>query len=136
MGSFELLEHTADVGVRATGATLECCFEQATWGLASIMGIDRPGEGNRADLDAAADDVGGLLVDWLNEVIYLHEAHDAAIAGVDVHSVAAGRATGSLSLARRGAEPAEGIQVKAVTYHQLRVEHTGEGVIAEVFFDV
>ena len=38
MAGFELLEHTADVGIRARGATLEEAFEQATLGLAVVLG--------------------------------------------------------------------------------------------------
>jgi SHS2 domain-containing protein len=43
MGGFELLEHTADVGIRARGATLAEAFEQATLGLAEVLGAMRPG---------------------------------------------------------------------------------------------
>jgi hypothetical protein len=41
-GGFELLEHTAGVGVRARGATLEEVFEHATEGLAEVLGALRP----------------------------------------------------------------------------------------------
>jgi Archease protein family (MTH1598/TM1083) len=43
VAGFELLEHTADVGIRARGATLEEAFEQATLGLAEILGALAPG---------------------------------------------------------------------------------------------
>jgi Archease protein family (MTH1598/TM1083) len=42
VAGFELLEHTADVGIRARGATLEEAFEQATLGLAEVMGALAP----------------------------------------------------------------------------------------------
>ena len=83
MGGFELLEHTADVGVRARGATLEEAFEQATLGLAEVLGGRRPGPGDAVPVEVAAGDPGGLLVDWLNEVLWLHETRGhAAIAAV------------------------------------------------------
>ena len=43
MAGVELLEHTADVGIRARGATLEEAFEQATLGLAEVLGALAPG---------------------------------------------------------------------------------------------
>jgi SHS2 domain-containing protein len=136
MGSYEILEHTADVGVRAQGETLEECFEQATRGLLAIVGIDRPGPGERVSIELSSEDLGALLVDWLNEIIYLHDARDAVIADLVLTEVSGDTLRGELALAPRGEDAAEGVQVKAVTYHQLRVERTPAGYVAEVYFDV
>jgi SHS2 domain-containing protein len=136
MGGYEVLEHTADVGVRATGATVEEAFAQATRGLAEIIGAWRPNEGEPVAIEVEADDLGALLVDWLSEILYLHDARDAVIAGLDVARVADGRASGTVALASRGDRVLEGTQVKAVTYHQLAVEKCGDEWVATVFFDV
>jgi SHS2 domain-containing protein len=133
---YEILEHTADVGVRATGATIEACFENATRGLTEIMGIGVAGRGEEVALAVNAADREALLVEWLDEVIYLHETRDAAIVDVRVDRVTEGRATGSVQLVARRPGPSEGTPVKAVTFHQLRVEATPDGCLAEVFFDV
>jgi SHS2 domain-containing protein len=153
-GRFELLEHTADVGIRASGATLEEAFEQATLGLAEVLGAHRPGPGRPVTLEVSAADLGGLLVDWLNEVVWLHEVRQTAVAGVRVERVAIGRpgagragggaggggggglARGVVELAD-GGEPPDGTFVKAVTYHRLRVEpEPGGGWVVEVYLDV
>ncbi|MFN2489760.1 MAG: archease [Actinomycetota bacterium] len=136
MSGYEILEHTADVGLRATGATIEECFEQATRGLAYIAGIDRPGAGERIDILLESDDLGALLVDWLSEVLYLHDARDALLAGVEISEVAGGRVSGSVTLTPRAEEAVEGTQVKAVTYHKLRIGRTPGGFLAEVYLDV
>jgi SHS2 domain-containing protein len=130
----ELLEHTADLGVRARGATIEELFEQATVGLAEVLGAWRPGPGEVVPLAVEAPDPGGLLVDWLNEVVYLQEVRGGSLAAVEVEHVGDGRADGSLTLAPR--PPSGGIYVKAVTYHQLRVEAGEGGWLAEVYLDV
>ena len=136
MGRFELLEHTADVGVRARGATLEEAFEQATLGLAEVLGARRPGPGEPVAVAVTAGDPGGLLVDWLNEVLWQHETRGhAAIAGVRVERVADGRAAGSVAFSST-APPADGTFVKAVTYHRLRVDRDAGGWLAEVYLDV
>jgi SHS2 domain-containing protein len=154
-GGFELLEHTADVGIRAWGATLEAAFEQATLGLAEVLGAVRPGPGQPVTLEVSAADHGGLLVDWLNEVLWLQEVRQAAVAGVRVARVALdepdgggagaddpgpgggeGVARGVVELADGGSAP-DGTFVKAVTYHRLRVEREpGGGWIVEVYLDV
>jgi protein archease len=143
VAGFELLEHTADVGVRARGASLEEVFEQATLGLAEVLGAWRPAaRGARwvevVPAEGGSGDLGGLLVDWLGEVLYLLEVRDAALAAVRVDRVAADGAevVGSVALAGAGGAPLGGTPVKAVTYHRLRVERQAGGWLAEVYLDV
>ena len=144
---FELLEHTADVGIRAHGATLEEAFEQATRGLAEVLGALEPegrsgGPGELVAVEVSAADPGGLLVDWLNEVLWLRETRDAWLAGVQVDRVGEGAAVGSVSFTSKGpaeeGDPApDGTFVKAVTYHRLRVEpDPAGGWLIEVYLDV
>ena len=133
---FELLEHTADVGIRARGATLEEAFEQATLGLAEVQGALAPGPGEPVAVEVAAPDPGGLLVDWLNEVLWLTETRQAGLAGVRVERVGGGTARGSVVLAS-GGQARDGTFVKAVTYHRLRVEpDPGGGWLVELYLDV
>src|SRR6266540_1341427 len=127
---YELLEHTADIGVRAYGATLEGLFEQATMGLAEVLGAWRPGPGTAVPVAVESGDLGGLLVDWLNEVVYVQEVHGTSLGAVEVERVGGGRAAGSVTIST--APPSGGIYVKAVTYHQLRVEQHDGGWLAEV----
>jgi SHS2 domain-containing protein len=141
-GGFELLEHTADIGIRARGASLEEVFEHATEGLAEVLGALRPGGFGRAGpgeavaVEVSAGDPGGLLVDWLNEVLWLREVRQAVVSGVRVERVGDGTASGEVVLAAGGPEP-DGTLVKAVTYHRLRVEpDPGGGWLAEVYLDV
>jgi SHS2 domain-containing protein len=132
---FELLEHTADVGIRARGPTLEGAFEQATLGLAEVLGVWRPLPGERVEIALEGDDPGGLLVDWLNEVLYLHEVREAALGGVRVDRVADRRVNGWVVLVA-GAGAPEGISVKAATLHHLRVAQERGGWLVEVYLDV
>lgn len=137
MGSFQILEHTADVGIRATGDSLEEVFKQAALGLAEILGAWRPGAGGedfRLDLEAA--DVAALLVYWLSDILYLQESRDALITDVRPANIGEHHARGTLRLAPRGQEQLAGTAVKAVTYHQLKVRETDEGWLAEVYLDV
>ena len=135
MPGFEILEHTADVGVRAFGSSAEEVFEQATLGLLEITGASGAQRGGTVPIEVEANDLGALLVDWLEEVLYLQDARDAVIGDVTVTKVGDGRASGSVAVTPRG-EPLEGTAVKAITYHQLLVEENSEGWIAVVYFDI
>lgn len=136
MGDFEILEHTADVGIRARGKTLEATFEAATEGLASILGAWQPGDGQEIRIEIEQGDIAGQLVDWLSEVLYLQDSRDAVLCDVHVHRVGDEGTTGSVTLRPRGDEVLEGTAVKAITYHQLRVERAGAGWAAELYVDV
>ncbi len=146
MAPFEILEHTADVGVRASGETLEETFEQAARGMCDIAGIwrgeeegtdeEEGGEGEEIDISLAADDLGALLVDWLSEILYLHDSRRSAVAGVRAERISPSEAEGSVRLRPLGDELAEGVQVKAVTYHRLKVERSEHGWTAEVYLDI
>ena len=139
-GGFELLEHTADVGIRARGSSLAETFEHATEGLAEVLGAWRPGgpaggSSETVAVEVSAGDPGGLLVDWLNEVLWLLEVREAVVAGVRVERVEHGAAAGSVVLVGGGVP--DGTFVKAVTYHRLRVEPDPDGGwLAEVYLDV
>ena len=136
MSPFEILEHTADVGVRAIGDTLEEVFEQATLGLLDISGTYVPGDGERVHIDVSATDIGGVLVDWLEEVLYLQDARDAVIGSVRVDRVSDTDASGVATVSPRAGE-LEGTAVKAITYHQLSVGQSSDGKwVAVVYLDI
>jgi SHS2 domain-containing protein len=133
---FELLEHTADIGLRVRGQTIQQVFENAIQGLLEILGAHgvRRGRGHRVVVPLDAGDPGGTLVDLLNEVIYLIDRDHARIAEVEVAS------NGPSVVAHLdwapSTEPLPGTELKAATYHQLTVEQTDAGYEATVFFDV
>lgn len=135
--SFEVLEHTADVGVRATGSSVEDVFLQATLGLLEITGTGaHAGPGERVDIEVTADDHGALLVDWLEEVLYLQDARDSVFVQVSVEKVDDGRARGWVEIVGRDRE-LEGTAVKAITYHQLDVSPRADGSwTATVYLDI
>lgn len=136
MTGFEILEHTADVGVRARGASPQEVFEQATRGLLEITGASRRGAGERVTIEVSANDLGGALVDWLEEVLYLQDARDSVVTSLRVESAGDSGARGWVEIAPRGQE-LEGTAVKAITYHQLEVSEQADGTwMAVVYLDI
>lgn len=135
MGSFEIIEHTADVGITARAETLTELFEQAARGLADISGTWASGPGETViEVELEAPDLGALMVDWLNELMYLQEIHDAAYSSVTVTEVAAGVLKARVGLVKTAEET--GTAVKAATWHQLVVEERSDGWFTRVYVDV
>lgn len=137
MGGFQHIEHTADVGIKAWDETLEGCIEQATLGVLDIMAAWRPGDAHETvPIEVSARDLGGVLVDWLSEVLYISESRDAIVTAIDIDSVNETGARGTISITDRGEEVLEGTAVKAVTYHQLDISPTETGWAATLIVDV
>lgn len=136
-GRFEVLEHTADVGLRLTGGSPEEVLEAAAEGLATLQGAWFPGEGEDHPVEVTAGDLPGLLAAWLDELLYLQESHDAVFGGVTVRLVRDGRVEGVVRLAPRGDRDLESVGVKAATLHRIRFEREPNGTwSADVYLDV
>ena len=85
---YRYLEHTADAGIEATGATLEAAFASAADGLAGWL-CNRASVGERESrpFDLSAADLESLLVDWLNEVNFAFEVDRIAFRRFEVTEV-------------------------------------------------
>ena len=138
MASYEILEHTADIGLLARGSTLTEVFREATVGMLEIAGSFHPGDGERVPIEVDAPDRAGTLVDWLSEALYIQDSRGLSVGDVVVDAVTDGSARGSVEVRPFAGDQSEGVQIKAVTYHQLLVEPDDgdEGWTARVFFDI
>ena len=135
--SFEVIEHTADVGIVARGDTVEDIFAAAAEGMLSfiIRGEDvRPLETRRRTVEA--DEQEGLLVAWLNDLLLLLNAD--AFVPKDVQVVECTDVRLVADVRGEPVDPARHhfrLDVKAATYHQLEIGREN-GWRARVIFDV
>jgi len=138
MRGHRLLEHTADMGIEASGATLEELFAEAAYGLMEIIagapqGLCR----EERSVVVEGGDEAELLVNWLNEILYLFEMRRFFPVDFEVEGVAWNR----LHARVRGEtfdperHPVER-EVKAVTYHQLEVKKIDGFWQARVYVDL
>ena len=135
---YETFEHTADLGLRIKAAELPTLFADAARGLTSVIVADldqvQPAQAIRLRVEGAALDE--LLFDWLSEVLYTFESQRLLLSQFDVQLSASGlQATARgepLDLNRHVLEH----EIKAVTYHGLKVEQTPDGWLAEVIVDI
>jgi len=135
---FEILEHTADVGVRAFGRTLPELYENAARGMLEVLcdpASVRPAE--EEIVAVAGTDAVDLLVVWLHEILLRSDVQKRAFAQVRVSEVAEWRLTAALK-----GEPLDRsrhelrAEIKGVPYYGARVEKTASGWVAEVYFDI
>jgi SHS2 domain-containing protein len=135
---FEILEHPADVGFRAYGATLEELFANAALALISIAGdLEVIEERERREIEATGSDTESLLYAWLAEIVAVADADPLVLRRVEVQSIGKGRVTGVAYGERYDHDRHRaGTAIKAVTYHKFFVKQSPTGWIAEVFLDL
>jgi SHS2 domain-containing protein len=135
---YETFEHTADLGLRIHAPDLDTLFTEAAQALFSAIVEDlatvQPAE--RHDVELQGDDRAYLLFDWLNELLYQFDTHHRLFSRFEVRvedNGLRGSAWGEpLDRDRHALEH----EVKAITYHGLRVEQTADGWLAEVIVDI
>jgi SHS2 domain-containing protein len=137
---YEILEHTADIGIRAWGVSLPDLFVNSALAVQSIA-LDAANARalNRYSLEASGEDEEALLVNWLNEVIYYLDGRRVVFARLEVPLITSSNLRAEARGEPRDPErhPAR-LVVKAATYHQLKLHHPAgqDHWMAEVFLDI
>lgn len=135
---YELLDVSGDAGVRARGATLKDAIQSAASGMYSL--ITDPGgvrEQKNITVKVESHSPEGLLVGFLNELIYRFDAHGFIGRRVEVKRL--GERTIEATVRGEDFDPARhggGLLLKAATYHGLRMEQSEGGWLIEVIFDI
>ncbi|RJQ43250.1 MAG: archease [Gaiellales bacterium] len=138
MKAFETIEHTADIGIRAFGSSREEVFENAATGMFSLItDLESVKPLDEYPVSVEAEDEEALLVEWLNELLYLYDSNSILFSRFRVTGMDANRVRG-IALG----EPLDpgrhrlDTDIKAVTYHMLRIGRVDGNWSAEVIFDV
>jgi SHS2 domain-containing protein len=130
---FEEISHTADWSARVWAKDLPSLFKEAAWAMNALAGT-RIGNGTRLKqgFEVEGPDAESLLVAFLSELVYYQEQENLAF---DVFELAVGDQ--KLKVEMEGAQIASSEKaIKAVTYHNLKIKKTKEGVETTIVFDV
>jgi SHS2 domain-containing protein len=142
--AFEIIDISGDVGLRAFGADLESLFSNAAAGLYDLItDPELIREDRSVELTAESSSLEGLLVSWLNELIFRFDAYGfigkrIVITGLSlpdhagsfrVRACLTGEDFDSSRHERR-------LLVKAATYHMLKIEQKDGTWQADIIFDI
>ncbi len=135
--NFEIIDHTADVGIIAHGVDMKQAFANAATGLFSLItDLDIVKETLYRDIEVTATDKESLLVEWLNELIYRFDTENIIFKRFDITELNDTRLKG-----RSYGEKVDNSRhelktgVKAATYHMLKVDKN-DGCKVQVLFDI
>ncbi|MFC1666984.1 archease [Candidatus Omnitrophota bacterium] len=143
MKPYEIIEHTADVGVKAYGVTIEHLFENAAKGMFDIISGKSGPQNSRRPIQKKIQIIKSTknfeerLVDWLSELLYIFNKEEILFSdfkllrldndGID------GEAYGKkIDLSQNTLQT----EIKAVTFHGLKIEQDKNGFNCEIIFDV
>ena len=136
MKPYELIDHTADVGIKAYGKTISEAFEHAAKAMFDIITdnskIDAVGQ---YDIQLDAPDFEQLLVDWLSELLFLNSAKNLVFGSfkvtIDKNCLSAQVFGEEYDTSKHKM----GVEIKAVTYHMLEVQNK-KPYYVQVLFDI
>lgn len=136
---YRIFDHTADLGVEVTGATLEELYAGAAFALFDLLtDLSSVRAGRSREFDVLGEDPAGLLVNFLREILYAWNGEGFLMKSCFIRQITPTRLGAVLrgetyDLARHRILK----EIKAVTYHQASVLRTPEGGwAARVVFDV
>jgi SHS2 domain-containing protein len=152
MEKFKVLDVSGDIGIEAHGTTVTEAFVNAAAGMYSLItNLEAVREKKTVTVTAESPSLDGLLVSWLNELIFHFDTY-----GFIGKRITVDEFTPSLALPPegRGGEEAcriratvsgeefdpgrhEGkLLIKAATYHRLKVEKKDDRWEIDVIFDI
>ncbi len=138
MRPFSFFDHTGDVGVIVRGRGLEELFQNAAGALFSLI-TDRRRIRRRLTeaVRVWAPDLESLLVAWMGELLFLFDARGLLLRSFEFHKLDTGRleATAWGEPYQEARHPIK-TGLKAVTYHQVRVEQAGGIWTARIVLDI
>jgi len=134
---FEIINHTADIGIKAYGGDMSQAFANAAKAMFSLITeLDDVEEVEYRDIELTAPDQESLLVEWLNELIYLFDVENIIFKRFDITQL-----TDTHLKARSYGHKVDSSKhklkmgIKAATYHMLQI-NKNDGVSVQVLFDI
>ncbi len=138
MKKYQTFDHTADVGIRVFGRTLEEVFVNAAYALFDQRtDLKKVREKISQEISVQGADREDLLIRWLGELLFLADSRGYLFREFSIRRLD----STSLKAVARGEifDPSRHrlkTEIKAVTYHQVGVKETHEGWEARVIFDI
>uniref|UniRef100_A0A7C3MLD0 Protein archease n=1 Tax=Dictyoglomus thermophilum TaxID=14 RepID=A0A7C3MLD0_DICTH len=138
MKKYELIDHTADIGIIAYGSTKEEAFEVSAEAMFDLMcPLEKIDEKERFDIEVDAEDLESLLVTWLNELLYVFDVKRLIFKKFNVTLIGNNQLISHCFGEKFDPRKHEIIrEIKAVTYNLLKIENKDNQWIIQVVFDI
>ena len=136
--TYEVIDHTADMGIIAYGTDLKQLFANAAGGMFDQMvNLDVVTESVTRTIKLTSDDTESLLVEWLNELLYIFDTEYLVFKRYDISVLNSGTLKAICygdKLDFKANPPIR--EIKAATYHMLSIASNKEVFKAQIIFDI
>ena len=138
MEKFKVLDVSGDIGLRAYGASIKDAFINASIGMYNLItNLDAIKTVKTIDVSVESQSIEGLLVAWLNELIFHFDAYGFIGKRTEIKQFSENKIAATVTGEEFDPECHEGkLLIKAATYHRLRVENVGNHWEIDVIFDI
>jgi len=136
--NYELIEHTADIGIRVRARSQKELFVNAARAMFDIIAEKKPPANphrEKIEINQQAENTDELFINWLNELLSLSATKELIFCDFKIKKLD----KNNLEAVAVGDDMANykvNTEIKAATYHELKLEKRNGAWIAEVIFDV
>jgi SHS2 domain-containing protein len=136
--SYRLINHTADLGIEIRGESLKELFENGAKALMHlVVKAEGPLPTSSMAISVYGEDLPDLMVRWLGELVYLLEGENRVVNSVNIGHISETRLKANLETIPFDPVRHEILhEIKAVTYHQIRVEEKEDHWESRIIFDL
>ncbi len=134
MVRYQVLEHTADLAIKASGKTLEKLFSNLAYGLCEVMSGKRLLEFEpeiTRKIEVSGEDKEVLVINFLNEILYLSDIHSEIYLDFSIKIK-----NKTLECEVKGIKLPKSLEVKAATFHDLKIKKENSNYETTIIFDI
>ncbi len=138
MKNYEFIEHTADIGIKVKGTTLKALFHNSASAMFNIIAKKRRAAKTfekPIEIKQEADNLDELFINWLNELLSLSATKELIFSDFKIQSLTEKKLQ-AVAIGSPVNEFELNTEIKAATYHALKINKGKFGWQAEVIFDV
>ena len=134
----DYIDHTGDAGILVRAENLRQLFERAAWGMFSIFtNVAEIRLVEEVRIQVEANDLPALMLAWLSELNYRHVTEHRLFGQFEVSMI-----SDQMVFAKISGEMIDPdrhtvfTEIKAVTFHGLRLEKSDNGWESQIIFDL
>ena len=138
MKPFEILNHTADIRIRACGKDLKELFKHAAFGMFNILAdLEGITTSTKLQIKLEAPDSEELLIEWLDELLYNFYTKHIIFSKFNIIELSPTKLTAEVKGRFIGENKNRlKTEIKAATHHDLKIREKDGYCTVEIIFDV
>lgn len=135
---YTLLDHTADLGIAVQGSDPVNLFKNAGKAMMHLMIKSKsPKKKTSLALSISGNDLEDLMVRWLGEILYLFHGENLVATDIEIETFSFFNLTANIKAVPFNTRTHKILrEIKAVTYHQIKVAEENGLWVAKIIFDL